>query len=158
MLRAEEALDQARAKGRDGFAVYASSPQRETARLRLMAIADEVVAALHEKRLVFAYQPIVSAQTRKPVHYECLLRMMRTDGSVVSAGQFIPAAEQLGIVRLVDRLALEMTVAQLHDTSECHAWRSMSRAPTAGDPSWLQSFVNYVRANHSSGRPRRSSS
>ena len=77
MLRAEEALDCARAAGRDGFAIYNKSPQRETARLRLMAIADEVVAALHEKRLVFAYQPIVEAHTKKPVHYECLLRMVQ---------------------------------------------------------------------------------
>ena len=34
MLRAEHALDKARANGRDGFAVYEPSLQRETARLR----------------------------------------------------------------------------------------------------------------------------
>src|SRR6185369_16798910 len=99
--------------GRDGFAAYARSPQLENARLRLMAIADEVVAALHDQRLVFAYQPIVHAKTREPVHYECLLRMRRTDGTIVSAGQFIPADEQLGLVRLVDRHALEMTIERL---------------------------------------------
>ncbi len=147
MLRAEEALDHARGRGRDGFAVYAKSPQRETARLRLMAIADEVVAALHDKRLVFAYQPIVSAKTRKPVHHECLLRMLRTDGTVVSAGQFIPAAEQLGLVRLVDRHALEMTVERLHANPDVSLAVNVS-GTTAGDPSWLQSFINYVRAHH----------
>src|SRR6202012_2954372 len=75
MLRAEEALDHARAKGRDGFSIYARSPQRETARLRLMGIADEVVAALHEKRLVFAHQPIVRAKKREPGDHAGLLRM-----------------------------------------------------------------------------------
>ena len=146
MLRAEEALERARAAGRDGFAVYAKSPQRETARLRLMAIADEVVAALNTERLVFAYQPIVHAHTHEPVHYECLLRMLKEDGSVVAAGQFIPAAEQLGIVRLVDRHALEMTVAQLHARPELTLVVNVS-GTTAGDPSWLQSFLNYMRAN-----------
>jgi diguanylate cyclase (GGDEF)-like protein len=146
MLRAEEALDHARAKGRDGFAIYSRSPQRETARLRLMTIADEVVAALHEKRLVFAYQPIVSAKTREPVHYECLLRMLRPDGTVVSAGQFIPAAEQLGLVRLVDRHALEMTIENLHAHPNLSLAVNVS-GTTAGDPSWLQSFINYMRAN-----------
>ncbi len=146
MLRAEEALDRARSSGRDGFAVYSKSPQRETARLRLMAIADEVVAALNERRLVFAYQPIVSAKTRKPVHYECLLRMARTDGSVAAAGQFIPAAEQLGLVRLVDRHALEMTVAQLYANPDVTLAVNVS-GTTSTDPSWLQSFINYVRAN-----------
>jgi diguanylate cyclase (GGDEF)-like protein len=147
MLRAEEALEQARTKGRDGFALYAKSPQRETARLRLMSIADEVVAALHDKRLVFAYQPIVSARTREAVHHECLLRMIRLDGSVVSAGLFIPAAEQLGLVRLVDRHALEMTIARLHENPNVSLAVNVS-GTTAGDPSWLQSFINYVRANH----------
>jgi diguanylate cyclase (GGDEF)-like protein len=151
MLRAEEALDHARAKGRDGFAIYARSPQRETARLRLMAIADEVVAALHDKRLVFAYQPIVSAKTREAVHHECLLRMLRNDGSVVSAGHFIPAAEQLGLVRLVDRHALEMTVEKLHANPQASLAVNVS-GTTAGDPSWLQSFVSYVRANHTVAR------
>ncbi len=146
MLRAEEALDRARSAGRDGFAVYAKSPQRETARLRLMAVADEVVAALNERRLVFAYQPIVSAKTKEVVHYEGLLRMLRADGTVATAGQFIPAAEQLGLVRLVDRHALEMTVAQLHANPDVTIAVNVS-GTTAGDPSWLQSFINYVRAN-----------
>jgi len=146
MLRAEEALDRARSAGRDGFAVYSKSAQRETARLRLMAIADEVVAALNERRLVFAYQPIVAADTRKTVHYECLLRMARTDGTIAAAGQFIPAAEQLGLVRLVDRHALEMAVAQLRAHAELSLAVNVS-GTTASDPSWLQSFINYVRAN-----------
>ena len=146
MLRAEEALDRARAAGRDGFAVYTKSPQRETARLRLMAIADEVVAALHENRLIFAYQPIIRADNKEPVHYECLLRMARPDGTIASAGQFIPAAEQLGLVRLVDRHALEMTVAQLRACPDVSLAVNVS-GTTAGDPSWLQSFVGYVRAH-----------
>src|SRR5437763_5715206 len=81
MLRAEEALDRARAGGRDGFSIYTPSPQREMARLRLMSVADEVAAALRENRLIFAYQPIVSAKTHLPIHHECLLRLVRPDGS-----------------------------------------------------------------------------
>ncbi len=147
MLRAEEALERARHGGRDGFAVYAKSPQRETARLRLMGIADEVVAALSDQRLVFAYQPIVTARSREPSHYECLLRMLRIDGTIAAAGQFIPAAEQLGLVRLVDRHALEMTVAKLHAHPHVTLAVNVS-GTTASDPSWLQSFLSYVRAHH----------
>jgi len=151
MLRAEEALDRARANGRDGFAVYRKSPQREMARLRLMAIADEVVAALNDTRLVFAYQPVVDAKTLEPVHHECLLRMRRTDGTIVNAGHFIPAAEQLGLVKLVDRHALEMTVAQLHANPDvCLAVNVSGTA--AQDPAWLDSFVNHIRANREVAR------
>lgn len=148
MLGAEEALDRARAAGRDSFWVYTKSPQREMARLRLMAVADEVAGALNTGKLVFAYQPIVSANTRRPVHYECLLRMIRADGSIASAGQFIPAAEQLGLVRQVDRRVLEMAVAELHQYPQISLAVNVS-GTTACDPSWLTSFIHFVRANTS---------
>jgi diguanylate cyclase (GGDEF)-like protein len=146
MLRAEEAIEQARAMGRNGFAVYAKSEQKETQRRRLMSIADELVAALNEHRLIFAYQPIVSAKTREAEHYECLVRMKRNDGTVAAAGDFVPAAETLGLVRLVDRRALEMAVAQLYAHPDIKLSINVS-GTTAGDPSWLQSFINYVREN-----------
>jgi EAL domain-containing protein (putative c-di-GMP-specific phosphodiesterase class I) len=65
---------------------------------------------------------------------------------VAAAGDFIPAAEQLGLVRLVDRRALEMTVAALHAHPEVVLGVNVS-GTTAGDPSWLKSFIDYVRAN-----------
>ena len=70
----------------------------------------------------------------------------KPDGTVATAGQFVPAAEQLGLVRLVDRHALEMTVAQLHAHPEITLAVNVS-GTTAGDPSWLQSFIRYVQSN-----------
>lgn len=148
MLRAEEALDRARDHGRDSYFMYRPSPQRDNARRRLMSTADEVLAALKERRLVFAYQPIVDARTRKPVEYECLLRMVREDGSVVAAGQFIPAAEQLGLVRLIDWHALEMVIEQLENSTSVCLSVNVS-GTTSGDTAWLQSFVNYVNLHSS---------
>jgi len=146
MLRAEEAIEQAKSMGRNGFAVYAKSEQKESARRRLMTIADDLVEALNEHRLIFAYQPIVGARSRVAEHYECLVRLKRKDGSIALAGDFVPAAETLGLVRLVDRRALEMAVAQLYAHPEVKLSINVS-GTTAGDPSWLQSFINYVREN-----------
>ena len=145
MLRAEQALDKARANGRDGFAAYQPSAGRETARLRMMQISDEVMEALKEKRLKLAYQPIIGASNRKISHYECLLRMAKPDGSVLSAGHFVPAAEQMGIVHLVDRFALESTVTQLRANPALTLAVNVS-GTAASDPAWLQSFIDYVRS------------
>jgi len=145
MLRAEQALDKARANGRDGFAAYQASASRETARLRMMQISDEVMEALKEKRLKLAYQPIIGASNRKISHYECLLRMVKPDGSVLSAGHFVPAAEQMGIVHLVDRFALESTVTQLRANAALTLAVNVS-GTAASDPAWLQSFIDYVRS------------
>ncbi len=145
MLRAEQALDKARANGRDGFATYEHSQQRETARLRQMQIADEVVLALKENRLKLAYQPIVAARSRKTSHYECLLRMVKPDGGILTAGHFVPAAEQMGIVHLVDRFALEASVAALKAHKNITLAVNVS-GTAASDPAWLQDFVDYIRA------------
>lgn len=146
MLRAEEALERARAMGRNGFAVYSVSAQRESQRRRLVNIGDEIMGALKEQRLLLAYQPIVGARSRLPEHYECLLRMRRKDGTIAAAGEFIPAAETLGLVRLADRRALEIAVAQLYRHPNIKLSINVS-GTTAGDHSWLQSFINYVREN-----------
>ena len=146
MLRAEQALDKARANGRDGFAVYEAGPQRESARLRQMTVADEIVDALKHNRLKLAYQPIIGAKSRRVSHYECLLRMVREDGQMVTAGYFVPAAEQMGIVHLIDRFALETTIATLKAHKNITLAVNVS-GTAADDPAWLQGFVEYVRAN-----------
>lgn len=148
MLRAEQALDKARTYGRDGFAVYQPTPQRETARLRQMQIADEVMQALKDNRLKLAYQPIVQARSRRVSHYECLLRMTKPDGSILTAGHFVPASEQMGIVHLVDRFALEATVTQLKANRNVTLAVNVS-GTAASDPAWLQNFVEYVRTEQS---------
>ena len=152
MLRAEEALDKARERGRDGFAVYEHSPQRETGRLRQMGIADEIVAALKENRLRLAYQPIIGAKSRRIAHYECLLRLARPDGQVMTAGYFVPAAEQMGIVHLIDRFALETVIAGLKAHKQVSLAVNVS-GTAADDPAWLQSFVDFIR-EHGEVAPR----
>jgi diguanylate cyclase (GGDEF)-like protein len=147
MLRAEEALDNARTRGRDGYAVYEHSPQRETGRLRQMAIADEIVGALKEHRLRLAYQPIIGAKSRRPCHHESLLRMIRPNGEILTAGYFIPAAEHMGIVHLVDRFALESVVTQLKAHKTITLAVNVS-GTAADDPAWLQSFIEYIRDNN----------
>jgi len=148
MLQAEEALERAKRMGRSGFAAYTKSAQRESARRRLMTIADDTMSALNENRLVLAYQPIVRATSRIPEHYECLLRLIRKDGSLAVAGEFIPAAETLGLVRLIDWRALEMAVAQLRLHPNLKLSLNVS-GTTANDQSWLNAFIDYICDNRS---------
>jgi diguanylate cyclase (GGDEF)-like protein len=146
MLQAEEALEHARGKGRSGFAVYKKSAQREFARRRLMGVGDDVMAALNENRLVLGYQPIVSSHTRRPEHHECLLRMIRKDGSLAVAGEFIPAAETLGLVRHVDWRSLELTIGSLKANPEVKLSLNVS-GTNANDQAWLNNFVEYIENN-----------
>lgn len=75
---------------------------------------EDILTALNDRRISLAYQPIVEAKTRNLHHYECLLRLCRDDGEIVSAGGFIMEAERLGLVHLLDRRALELAAQTLH--------------------------------------------
>ena len=131
-----QALDRAKQKRLDCFMAYEPSPTRDTARQRNIAIADEVIAALDEDRMRLVLQPMVSAKTGKPAIYECLVRMLKADGTMVSAGDFIPVAEQLGLSRLIDKRTLELSV----DLLKKHAGLKLSvniSSLTASDHEWV---------------------
>lgn len=108
-----KALDVAKQKRFDCFIAYEPSPNQELTRQRNIAIADDVVAALDEQRMVLVLQPICDITTGAVRHYECLLRMRMPDGRICSAGDFIGVAEQMGLARLIDRRTLELTVELL---------------------------------------------
>lgn len=79
---------------------------------------EDIVSALEEQRISLAYQPIVEAMSGDLHHYECLLRLREGSGELVSAGQFIMAAEKLGLVHLLDRRALDLAALQLAENPE----------------------------------------
>jgi EAL domain-containing protein (putative c-di-GMP-specific phosphodiesterase class I) len=92
----------------------------------------------------FAYQPIVDARTREPVHYECLLRMVEPTGGIVAAGSFMPAIEDLGMIRPIDRLGFEMAVRDLTAHPSVRLAVNVSGLTTS-DRAWLRTAVAVLR-------------
>jgi diguanylate cyclase (GGDEF)-like protein len=146
MARAEEALDRAKVYGRDNFSAYAHSPQRDSLRKRTVLIGDQIVKALDDNRIVIAYQPIVDAQNGEVAMHECLVRIMRPEGQVIVAGDFIAVAEQLGLVRRLDRRVLELTIESLTRNRGACLTLNVSGL-TASDRPTLESFVSYIEAH-----------
>ena len=105
-----QALDTAKQRRFDCFAAYEPRAGYATQRQRNIQIADEVTSALEQHRMILLLQPIVDCRTMQVKHHECLLRMERPDGSRVSAGEFIPVAEQLGMAHLIDKRTQELAV------------------------------------------------
>lgn len=144
MSFAQEALEQAKNGGRDRAVAYRPSPEQDSVRRRELSLARDVVGALRERRLVLAYQPIIEAASGHPVEHECLLRMRQTDGSILPAGQFIPTVEKLGLIRLVDRRALELTMEALRLYPSAHLSFNVS-ALSANDPEWLSTLFDLLQ-------------
>jgi diguanylate cyclase (GGDEF)-like protein len=146
LSRAQEALERAKAKRRGSFQVYRPSVEREALRKENVRAADEIVSALNERRILLAFEPAVGASTRKPAFYECLMRIRRADGSLLKAGEVIPIAERLGLVRLIDHRVLELLVSEMAAVPELNASINVSPASTA-DPDWWSALAALLRAN-----------
>jgi len=146
LSRAQDALHASRVKRHGSFTPYVPNAERDAMRRRSARAGDEIVAALNERRIALAYEPIVQAGNRETAFYECLMRVYRSDGSVALASDIIPVAERVGLVRMLDFRALELVVADLATTPSLQA--SVNVSPNSAiDPHWWQGLGALLRAN-----------
>jgi len=148
LSRAQDALDAARAKRHGSFAAYRPSIERDALRKESARATDEIVAALNERRIALAYEPVVEAKSRKIAFYECLMRVHRPDGRIAHANEIIPVAERIGMVRMLDHRVLELVVNELAATPGLHASVNVSPASTV-DPDWWAGLGALLRAHTS---------
>ncbi|MBU1211660.1 MAG: EAL domain-containing protein [Alphaproteobacteria bacterium] len=139
--RSLHALDAAKSRRFDSFVGFAADTDHESIRQRRITIADDIMSALDDDRMRLVLQPIINSTTRKADLYECLLRMEKPDGSIVSAGEFIPFAEQFGLLRLIDRRTLELSVALLRKHPRLSLSVNVSSMTTT-DQDWLATLQN----------------
>jgi len=144
MTRAETALADAKRAGRNCFVPYRLSEEQRLQHQQGMALGERVQQALRDGRLVFAFQPVVVANTGAVDYYECLLRMIDEDGNIVAAGDFMPIIEQLGFIRTIDRYVLERAVAEVTANPGICLGFNISGL-TATDYAWLRAITNLLR-------------
>jgi diguanylate cyclase (GGDEF)-like protein len=146
LARAQETLDRAKSKRLGSFLVYRPNLEREAIRKDNVRAADEIVTALNERRILLAFEPVVSTVTRKPAFYECLMRIRRGDGTLVPAHAVAPVAERLGLVRLLDHRVLELLVSEMVAVPGLNASVNVSPASIT-DPDWWSALGALLRSN-----------
>ena len=144
ITRAETALAEAKRAGRDCYTHYRMTQEQRERQRRSLSIGEEVQKALREERILFAFQPVVAAQSGDVDYYECLLRMRTTDGRIVAAGDFVPILEQLGFIRLIDRYVLDKALTELAAHPEVRLGFNISGL-TAADRPWLRALTSQLR-------------
>ncbi len=97
MRNATAALQQAKQAGRNTFRFFTPAMDaRAQARSRL---ADELSGALAQGEFHLVFQPLVDVKTGKVMAAEALLRWHNRYLGVVSPDQFVPLAEEIGLIR-----------------------------------------------------------
>lgn len=92
---ADIAMYQAKANGRNRYQYFTPEMNQQVHERLLME--NRLKAALKKGEFENHYQPIVDIQSGQTVGFELLLRW-RCDGKMISPGEFIPLAEELGLI------------------------------------------------------------
>jgi diguanylate cyclase (GGDEF)-like protein len=144
--RAHETLDNAKRRRAGSYQAWRPNVERDAQRRVNIRVTDEIVTALNERRIVMAYEPVVTADARASAFYECLVRMEQDDGRVLLAPDIVPVAERLGLIRLVDHRVLELVISELAASPEVVL--SLNISPdTTMDPDWWATIESVMRAN-----------
>ena len=124
---------------------YRPNVELEALRQENVRATDKIITALNERRILLAYEPVVTTSGRQAAFHECLMRIRRADGSVVPATAVVPVAEQLGLVRLIDHRVIELVVSELLATPDIRV--SVNVSPDSiSDPDWWSAISARLRA------------
>ncbi|WP_152045345.1 putative bifunctional diguanylate cyclase/phosphodiesterase [Aureimonas psammosilenae] len=105
ILQAELALAAAKASNRKRIRSFEPAMERESQQRRQTEI--DLAAALERGELELFYQPYIDVPMHAIAGFEALLRWRHPQRGLVSPGEFIPIAEDLGLIAPIGLWALE---------------------------------------------------
>lgn len=120
MLRdADTALYEAKSKGRGRFQVFGVEMRSRV--LARVGLERDLRTAVENRQLRLQYQPIVSLATGEIDGFEALLRWKHPERGAISPSDFIPLAEETGLIGAIGEWTLQEACHQLQ------AWRLHAR-------------------------------
>jgi len=110
---ADTAMYRAKENGRTRFEIF-DSAMRDQIMLRL-ELESALRLAIEREELDVYYQPVVDVKTGRTVWFEALVRWEHSDRGILLPGEFIPLADETGLIIDLDRLVMRKASRQLVD-------------------------------------------
>lgn len=123
LQNAHTAMYRAKALGRNRYEVFESSMYAQV--VKRLQLETDMRLAIARQEFLLHYQPIISLSTGKLVGFEALARWQHPNRGMVSPGEFIPVAEETGLIIQLGAWAMREACRQLQHWNQ--QWRE--RAP-----------------------------
>jgi diguanylate cyclase (GGDEF)-like protein len=101
---ADTAMYKSKGNGRNTFEYY--SEEMTTVALKRLSMGSRIYNAVKHKDFVLYYQPQIDLVTEQITGIEALIRWQLEDDSIIGPDQFIPIAEESGIIVQIDNWVL----------------------------------------------------
>lgn len=114
LKHADTAMYRAKSNGRNSFQLYSADMNRSS--MQRLSLESRLHTALNNNELFLHYQPKLELGSNRIVGVEALLRWNDREQGVIPPDQFIPAAEELGLIGKIGAWALQEACQQ------CKEW------------------------------------
>jgi diguanylate cyclase (GGDEF)-like protein/PAS domain S-box-containing protein len=118
---ADIAMYRAKAAGRGGYQMF--DPHMHASAVERLQLETELRHAVERRTFTVVYQPIVELPSSEICGLEAFVRWTRADGRVIGPAEFIPVAEETGLI-------VPLTYSVLHEVCQQGArWQRMFGQP-----------------------------
>lgn len=141
---ADIAMYQAKRAGAGGFQTFDTSMRVGAA--EALALQTDLRHALGRDEFILHYQPIYDPITLSLTGLEALIRWQHPVRGLVPPGEFVPMAEEIGLIREIDRWVLETACRQMSRwTASDPSFQARISVNVSGDELRQQDFIPKLR-------------